>query len=101
VQILDQKGETTQTQIEILSMLYYQSNPQLSMRFRLQQITNEFLSRIWDSIFYSQYTHNKLTEYKKDFLRQEPLNWILLQRKMQEMQQEQINTNTQWASAHT
>lgn len=82
-------------------MLCYQSNPQLSMRFRLQHITNEFLSRIWDSIFYSQYTHNKLTDYKKDFLRQEPLNWILLQRKMQEMQQDQINSNTQWVSAHT
>lgn len=33
-------------------------------------------------------------------MRQDPLNWILLQRKMQEMQQTQIQSNTQWANRH-
>jgi len=34
-----------------------------------------------------------LTEYKIDFMQQAPLNWILLQRKMQDMQQAQIEAN--------
>ena len=33
-------------------------------------------------------------------MRSEPLNWILLQRKMCEMQQAQIESNTQWDASH-
>jgi hypothetical protein len=78
MQIMDVKGGATGTEVAVLSMVSSVADTQLSLRFLLQHLINEFLVRIWDSIFYSQYTHGMLTEYKNDFMRQEPLNWILL-----------------------
>jgi hypothetical protein len=51
---------------------------------------NESLSRVWELIFDSQFCKGRLTQYKCDFLKLNPENWILLQEKMRMMQKELI-----------
>jgi hypothetical protein len=50
----------------------------VSLHFQLQQYLLTYMERIWDAIFYSVYTHGCLTEYKQQFLLQEPFGWIYL-----------------------
>lgn len=90
----------SQTEVSVILMLQAVENTQLSLTFRLLHLINEFLQRIWESIFTSLFINGCLTDYKKEFLRQEPFNWVLLQNRMRLMQKELIESNTQWAKHH-